>query len=171
MNDNIIYVIFFSSLLGLSIFSLISCNFGFNQEAFGVLLSNSSAQNSKQFFQSADNEIKMNFNEFDTAYSEWKQGKIDNVTLIKKTDNYTVVLENISKKMENFSPSNQYASIFQLYLKSLNNEINSNKHFIKYLQTGNTTENTIAEDLLSKVAEYEIQAIAEFNKLNPGTMN
>ena len=161
------YVLFFSLLTQLSFIALDGGkDFSFYQNVFGILESNESKENSKQFFQSVDNEVKSYFNEFYQSYSDWKQGKNNNETLVEKTNDYTLTLENISKKMENFSPAKEYSPIFQSYLKSINSEIDSNKHFVKYLETGNITENKISEDLFSKAAEYENQAIGEFNRIN-----
>jgi hypothetical protein len=167
MKNNLIYVLFFSLSLELSFIAEDSGrDFSFYQNVLGIMESNDLIENSKQFFQSVDNEMKLNFNQFYQSFSDWKQGKNNNETLIQKTNDYTSTLENISKKMENFSTSKEYSPIFQSYLKSINSEIDSNKHFVKYLETGNITENKISEDLFSKAAEYENQAIGAFNRIN-----
>ena len=167
MKKNLIFFLLFSLSLE---FGFIAqdrgMDFGFYQNVSGIVEDNDLIENSKQFFQSVDNEVKLYFNEFYQTFSEWKQGKNNNETLIQKTNDYTLTLENISKKMENFSPSKEYSPIFQSYLKSIKSEIDSNNHFVKYLETGNITENKISEDLFSKAAEYENQAIGTFNRIN-----
>lgn len=167
MKKNLIYILLFSLSLELSFIAQDSgMDFGFYQNVSGIVEDNDLIENSKQFFQSVDNEVKLYFNEFYQTFSEWKQGKNNNETLIQKTNDYTLTLENISKKMENFSPSKEYSPIFQSYLKSIKSEIDSNNHFVKYLETGNITESKISEDLFSKAAEYENQAIGTFNRIN-----
>lgn len=167
MKKNLIYILLFSLSLELGFIAQDrGMDFGFYQNVSGIVEDNDLIENSKQFFQSVDNEVKLYFNEFYQTFSEWKQGKNNNETLIQKTNDYTLTLENISKKMENFSPSKEYSPIFQSYLKSIKSEIDSNNHFVKYLETGNITENKISEDLFSKAAEYENQAIGTFNRIN-----
>jgi hypothetical protein len=172
MEKNVIYVVLFSLLLQFSFLNQdIVKVFGFYQNVFGVLQSNDLMEKSKQFILSLTEKVNIYSTEFHQAISDWQEGKFNNKTLIQKTNDYIITLEDIVMKLENFSSTKEYIPIFQSYLKSINSEIDSHKHFVKYLETGNTTENEISVDLFSKAGEYEAQTIGEFTRLNSEVVN
>lgn len=172
MEKNVIYVVLFTLLLQFGFLNQdISKVFGFYQNVFGVLQSNDLMQKSSQFLQSLFDRVNFYSSEFNKGLSEWQEGKFDNKTVIQKTNDYILTLKDIGTELENFTPTKEYIPIFQSYLKSINSEIDGHKHFVKYLETGNSKENETSIDLYSKAYDYEQQTIGEFNRLNSELMN
>jgi len=122
-------------------------------------------EKSKQFMEDVVNQVNIFSGEFNTLVLS-QVGELDNKTIINETNKYIKNLKDIVEKVQNFSTSNEYQPVFQAYRNSLINEIESYKHYNKYLETSNSTENQISIDLLSKAYEYEREANVEFGKLN-----
>lgn len=172
MEKNVIYIVLFSLLLQFSFLNQdIAKVFGYFQNVFGVIQSNDLIEKSKQFLQSSVDKVNIYSGEFNKALSEWQEGNFDNKTLIQKTNDYIITLQDIGMKLENYSSTKEYIPIFQSYLRSINSEIDAQKHFVKYLETGNSTENEISIDLYSKALNYEQQTNAEFSRLNSELVN
>lgn len=172
MEKNVIYIVLFSLLLQFSFLNQdIAKVFGYFQNVFGVIQSNDLIEKSKQFLQSSVDKVNIYSGEFNKALSEWQEGNFDNKTLIQKTNDYIITLQDIGMKLENYSSTKEYIPIFQSYLRSINSEIDAQKHFVKYLETGNSTENEISIDLYSRALNYEQQTNAEFSRLNSELVN
>lgn len=172
MEKNVIYIVLFSLLLQFSFLNQdIAKVFGYFQNVFGVIQSNDLIEKSKQFLHSSVDKVNRYSGEFNKALSEWQEGNFDNKTLIQKTNDYIITLQDIGMKLENYSSTKEYIPIFQSYLRSINSEIDAHKHFVKYLETGNSTENEISIDLYSKALDYEQQTNAEFSRLNSELVN
>jgi len=123
-------------------------------------------EKSKKFIEGVVYQVNVFSGEFNTLVLS-QVGILDNTTIINETNRYIKNLNDIVENVQNFSASKEYQPIFQAYRNSLIDEIESYKHYSKYLETSNSTENKISIDLLSKAYEYEREANVEFGKLNP----
>lgn len=123
-------------------------------------------EKSKQFMEDVVDQVNIFSGEFNTLVLS-QVGELDNKTIINETNKYIKNLKDITEQVQNFTASNEYQPIFLAYQNSLINEIESYKHYNKYIETSNSTENQISIDLLSKAYEYEREANVEFGKLNP----
>jgi len=57
----------------------------------------------------------------------------------------------------------KYIQALDLYIKSLQSEIESYKHFRNFLVSGNSSENEVSTQLLSDAFKYEMNSFAAFN--------
>jgi hypothetical protein len=89
----------------------------------------------------------------------------NNITLVKKNQEYIDNLKKIISSAKTVTVQQEYKSLLNNYLVSIESEMESYNHYNKYLLTGNLTENTISMDLLSKAFNYETQAINEYKQL------
>ncbi|HSL13188.1 MAG TPA: hypothetical protein VK882_02925 [Nitrososphaeraceae archaeon] len=89
----------------------------------------------------------------------------NNITLVKKNQEYIDNLKKIISSAKTVTVQQEYKSLLNNYLVSIESEMESYNHYNKYLLTGNLTENKISMDLLSKAFNYETQAINEYKQL------
>ena len=89
----------------------------------------------------------------------------NNVTIIKKNQEYIDNLKKIISSAKTVTVQQEYKSLLNNYLVSIESEMESYNHYNKYLLTGNLTENKISMDLLSKAFNYETQAINDYKQL------
>ena len=89
----------------------------------------------------------------------------NNVTIVKKNQEYIDNLKEIISSAKKTIVQQEYKSLLNNYIVSIESEIESYDHYNKYLITGNITENKISMDLLSKAFNYETKAINEYKQL------
>ena len=89
----------------------------------------------------------------------------NNVTIVKKNQEYIDNLKEIISSANKTIVQQEYKSLLNNYIVSIESEIESYDHYNKHLQTGNITENNISMDLLSKAFNYESKAINEYKQL------
>lgn len=89
----------------------------------------------------------------------------NNVTIIKKNQEYIDHLKEIISSAKKTIVQQEYKSLLNNYIVSIESEMESYDHYNKHLRTGNITENKISMDLLSKAFNYETKAINEYKQL------
>jgi hypothetical protein len=95
---------------------------------------------------------------------KWQSKQYDNKTMTSVTDNYLPKFQKLVNRAEALQPTTaKYLQPKDLYIKSLQSEIESYKHFRNFLVTGNKTEDDISTQLLSNALKYEIKSFAAFN--------
>jgi hypothetical protein len=96
--------------------------------------------------------------------AKWQSKQYDNKTMISVTDNYLPKFQQLVDKAESLLPTNgKYIQALDLYIKSLQSEIESYKHFRNFLVSGNSSENEVSTQLLSDAFRYEMNSFAAFN--------
>jgi hypothetical protein len=88
-----------------------------------------------------------------------------NETIVKKNQEYIDNLKEIISSAKKTIVQQEYKSLLNNYIVSIESEMESYDHYNKHLITGNITENKISMDLLSKAFNYETKAINEYKQL------
>jgi hypothetical protein len=95
---------------------------------------------------------------------KWQTKQYDNKTMISVTDNYLPKFQQLVYKAEALQATNgKYIQARDLYIKSLQSEIESYKHFRNFLVSGNSSENDVSTQLLSDAFGSEMNSFAAFN--------
>ena len=95
---------------------------------------------------------------------KWQSKQYDNKTMISITDNYLPRFQKLVNRAGSLQPTTaKYLQAKDLYVKSLQSEVQSYIHFRNLLVTGNRTEDDTSTQLLSNALNYEIKSFAAFN--------
>lgn len=124
------------------------------------------AQDSTSFVGSIENLVKEVNNLSQSYHNETGKsgnGQVDNETIITITDNYKPKYESLINKAKALQPPKQFQNGTDLYVKSVESELQSNNHFRNYLATNNATENELSNKLLSDSFTYETEAFKNLN--------
>ena len=124
------------------------------------------AQDSTSFVGSIENLVKEVNNLSQSYHNETGKsgnGQVDNETIITITDNYKPKYESLINKAKALQPPKQFQNGTDLYVKSVESELQSNNHFRNYLPTNNATENELSNKLLSDSFTYETEAFKNLN--------
>ena len=132
------------------------------------------AQNTK-FIEESKKIIESLFNQVNNATANY-QNDLDklnlsindnnnNLTIINKNQEYIDNLKEIISSAKSATVQQEYKSLLNNYIVSVESEMESYSWYNEYLLTGNLTENNLSMDLLSKAYNYETQAINEYKKL------
>jgi hypothetical protein len=158
-------VIFFSCII-LAFISLLDNVYAFFHDQ--------DVQNTK-FIEDSKKIIESLFNQVNNASANY-QNDLDklnlsindnnnNLTIINKNQEYIDNLKEIISSAKSAIVQQEYKSLLNNYIVSVESEMESYSWYNKYLLTGNLTENNLSMDLLSKAYNYETQAINEYKKL------
>jgi hypothetical protein len=90
--------------------------------------------------------------------------RYSNSTMISITDSYLPKFQKLIDKAKALQPGTEnYAQARDLYIKSLQSEMESYRHFRNFLATNNPAEDRISTELLSSAWVYESNSFAAFN--------
>jgi hypothetical protein len=128
---------------------------------------NTGFEKSKQIIQTLFDRINNASTNYqnDIATLDLSLSNNNNVTIVKKNQEYIDNLKEIISSANKTIVQQEYKSLLNNYIVSIESEIESYDHYNKYLITGNITENKISMDLLSKAFNYETKAINEYKQL------
>jgi hypothetical protein len=95
---------------------------------------------------------------------KWQSKQYDNKTMVLITDKYLPEFQKLVSRAQALQPTTpKYLQAEDLYIKSLQSEIESYIHFRSFLVTGDRTEDNTSTQLLSNALKYEIKSFAAFN--------
>jgi hypothetical protein len=103
---------------------------------------------------------------YQNEIAKWQSKQYDNKTMISVTDNYLPKFQQLVNRAKALQPGNsnlKYIQARDLYIKSLQSEIESYKHFRNFLVSGNSLENEKSTEFLSDALKYEVNSFAAFN--------
>ena len=111
--------------------------------------------NSRLLTQSYQNEVK-----------KWQLKQYDNSTMISITDINLPKFQKLINRAESLQPTTEnYAKAHDFYIKSLQSEMESYRHFRNFLAASNPAEDRISTQLLSNALIYESNSFAAFNNV------
>jgi hypothetical protein len=167
---------FFPILFAVLLFSLLSTSIIYQPQAMAEKLKFSIFTNTKI---ASNNNMTQAFHEsyemlinnshlltqnYQKEIGKWQTKQYDNKTMISVTDNYLPKFQQLVGKAEALLPTNgKYIQALDLYIKSLQSEIESYKHFRNFLVSGNSAENDVSTQLLSDAFRYEMNSFSAFN--------
>jgi hypothetical protein len=90
------------------------------------------------------------------------KGQVDNKTKIAITDSFKPKFQSLINEAKALQPPKQLQNATDLYIKSLESQLQSNNHYRNYLATNNATENKLSTKLLSDSSNFEFEAFKKF---------
>jgi len=128
---------------------------------------NSGFEKSEQIIQSLFDRVNNASTNYqnDIATLDLSLSNNNNETIVKKNQEYIDNLKEIISSAKKTIVQQEYKSLLNNYIVSIESEMESYDHYNKHLITGNNTENKISMDLLSKAFNYETKAINEYKQL------
>jgi hypothetical protein len=128
---------------------------------------NSGFEKSEQIIQSLFDRVNNASTNYqnDIATLDLSLSNNNNETIVKKNQEYIDNLKEIISSAKKTIVQQEYKSLLNNYIVSIESEMESYDHYNKHLITGNITENKISMDLLSKAFNYETKAINEYKQL------
>lgn len=132
--------------------------------------SNSNSNHEKSFnhlFQNLFNKTRSLSFAYQDQVGQWEAGIIGNETMIQITKDYNSEFENVveqsqsmQKQLNKIIPNTKstlpiYEDVVGNFTKSIELELESNKHFAAYISSGNQSENQKSIDILYQAFIYE----------------
>jgi hypothetical protein len=158
-------------ILTLSIIALTIIGFFNNANAIFHLQSKNNQEtldSSKDFIINLFDNVNKFSNEYQKELDKQKElinNDKNNRTLINNNNEYISNLSKVISLAKNYNVDEEYKTVLDHYINSLQNEIESYRHYNNFILTNNNTENKLSLDLLSNALNYETEAIKKFKEL------
>lgn len=86
----------------------------------------------------------------------------NDTTMISIIDSYLPKFQELITEAKNLHAPPKFKNVTELYLKSLESELQSNIYFRNNLESSNATESTLSSKLYSDAFKYEIESFRAF---------
>jgi hypothetical protein len=152
MAKNLIAVILFSFM-----FNCYSCGNIYAQDIY-----NKEDQMFATSFQDLTNKAILVTHDYDIQMQKWKRGEYGNNTMVSITDSYLPKFQELITMAKNLHTPTKFENVTELYLKSLESELQSNILFRNNLVSSNSTESMLSTKLYSDALKYEMESFRAF---------
>ncbi|MFB5623173.1 MAG: hypothetical protein ACE5RH_04185 [Nitrosarchaeum sp.] len=118
--------------------------------------------------QQIQEEVKMFQTEFNSKVTQWKEGDLNQQELSAYSIIHIEKMQNVISKYEKLIPPKQFEPSVELFKLSTQAQLDSDKEFIEWIKTNNTSHSIRSDSLLQESFEYEMMALGEFNAAKTG---
>ena len=115
-------------------------------------------------------DLRKTYHSFDSKVSMFKQGDINKDDFLKFAEKHEREMEKIILRYDNLQIPQPFVSAVELFKLSAETQLESDKHMIEWVRTGDDTAHIRSDSLLQQSFEYEMAALSEF-KLAQGQTN
>ena len=137
-----------------------------------TIIRNNVTQTFHQSYEKLINDSHLLTQSYQGEIGKWLSKQYNNNTMIKITDNYLPRFQKLIDRAESLKPTaDNYNQAKELYIKSLQSEMESYRHFRNFLTTGNHIEDERSTQLLSDALRYEFNSFAAFNNQTKQSMD
>jgi hypothetical protein len=105
---------------------------------------------------------------FDSQVKLWKDGNITKDEVLEYSEDHIVQMENLYQRYEKLSVPAPFISSVELFKLSTEIQIQSDKEFILWIDTGDESHRIRSDKLLQESFEYEVAALGKFNSAKKG---
>jgi len=113
-------------------------------------------------------DLKKQISEYESNLIIWQEGGLTKQQMIQISDNHLLGLEKILKRYDGLSPPQAFTSSVELFKRSTQTQIESDKLLKEWIETGDNATKIRSDELLQQSFEYETSALASFNSAKNG---
>ena len=114
-----------------------------------------------------DNVTKLQ-NDFSSKTVQWKEGDLTKEELLEYSNNYISEMEKIIPRYGKLIPPEPYVTSVELFKLSTESQIESDREFIKWIETGDDSHMIRSESLIQEALQYELAALADYKDAQRG---
>ena len=121
--------------------------------------------------QAIQDELKEEQSDFYSKISMWKEESVTKDQILEFADIHVLRMENIIAKYTDLQMPDVFSGSVKLFKLSTETQLESDQHLIDWIKNDDQSEKIRADELLQASFEYEMAALASFEKakrnLNP----
>jgi hypothetical protein len=118
--------------------------------------------------QQIQEDVKQTQTEFNSKVIQWKEGDLSQQGLSEYSKTHVEKLQNVISKYDDLIPPKQFAPSVELFKLSTQTQLDSDKEFIEWIKTNDTSHKIRSDSLIQESFEYEMTALGEFNAAKAG---
>ena len=121
--------------------------------------------------QAIQDELKSEQSDFYSKVSMWKERSVSKDQILEYADIHILKMDNIIAKYSNLQMPDAFSGSVKLFKLSTETQLESDQYLISWIKNDDESEKIRADELLQASFEYEMAALASFEKakrnLNP----
>ena len=114
--------------------------------------------------QAIQDELKEEQSDFYSKVSMWKEKSITKDQILEFADNHILRMKNIIAKYTDLQMPDAFSGSVKLFKLSTEAQLDSDQYLIKWIRNDEQSEKIRADELLQASFEYEMAALASFEK-------
>ena len=107
-------------------------------------------------------------NDFSSKNVQWKEGDLTKGKFLEYSNNHISEMEKIIPIYGESIPPEPYVSSVELFKLSTESQIESDREFIKWIETGDDSHMIRSESLIQEALQYELAALADYKDVQRG---
>jgi len=107
-------------------------------------------------------------NDFSSKIVQWKEGDLTKEELLEYSSNHISEMEKIIPRYGKLIPPEPYVTSVELFKLSTESQIESDREFIKWIETGDDSHMIRSESLIQEALQYELAALADYKDAQRG---
>lgn len=128
-------------------------------------------QKGRQFgydLQSIQSNLKAQQDQFSQKLEEFEEGKISSEEFSEFSEKHFEKMHEIVESYEKLNPPEPYKSSVKLFKQSTESQLQSDKEYVKWLESGNNQTLVRSDRLLQDAYEYEMAALSDYKNAQQG---
>lgn len=119
--------------------------------------------------QQIQDDLKKLQNEFDSKMIQLEEGDLTKEEFLEYSKNHLSVLEKIIPRYSELLPPESFITSVKLFKLSTESQLESDREFIKWIETGDESHKLRSDSLIQEAFQYELSALAEYKAVQQGT--
>lgn len=107
-------------------------------------------------------------NDLSSKIVQFEEGDLSKQEILEYSENHISQMEKILPRYDKLSPPEPYASSVKLFKLSTESQIQSDREFIKWIETGDESFKIRADSLIQEALQYELAALAAYKEAQLG---
>lgn len=107
-------------------------------------------------------------NDFSSKIVQFEEGDLTKEEFLEYSQNHVLEMEKIMPRYDKLRPPEPYASSVELFKLSTESQIESDKEYIKWIETGDKEHMIRSDSLIQEALQYELAALADYKEAQLG---
>ena len=107
-------------------------------------------------------------NDFSSKIVQLEEGDLTKEELLEYAENHVSEMEKIVPRYDGLVPPEPYVSSVELFILSTEAQIESDKEYIKWIETGDEVYMVRSDSLIQEALQYELAALADYKEAQLG---
>ena len=106
--------------------------------------------------------VKKLQNDYSSKIIQWEEGDLTKKELVEYSENHVSEMEKIIPRYDKLDPPELFVSSVDLFKLSTESQIQSNREFIKWLETGDKSHMIRSNYFIQESIQYELAALSDY---------
>ena len=113
-------------------------------------------------------DLNKQISDYESNLTIWQEGGLTKQKILEISKNHILDLEKILKRYDNLTPPQAFTSSVELFKRSTQTQIESDKLLKEWIETGDNATKIRSDQILQQSFEYETSALDSFNSAKKG---